>query len=342
MECGGYFYDGRSSTRHPVVLRRVGSELLLTGEGVERRYRLSQVRVTEPLGRLRRSLLFPDGARCEVDAEAPLAALLGRSDRAAQTVHRWERSALGALLALLLTVAAVWAFVQFGIPVLAHQVAQRLPQELEASIGDQTLTVLDRAFLTPSELPEERQEELQKLFTELCTEFPGTAGYRLELRASKALGANALALPSGIIIATDALVKLTASDTELSAVLVHELAHGTRRHALRQLLQSSASGVLIVSLTGDLTSITSLAASLPTALVDARYSRQFETEADDVAVAWLQRHGQPVSLYADILRRLEASHSERADADRGKSFGDLFATHPETEARIARVLATAR
>lgn len=341
--CGGYYYDGRSSARQPVLLQRRGDELLLAGEGFERRYPLAQVRVTAPLGRLRRALLFPDGARCEVEAEAPLAALLGRSERTANVVHRWERSALGAVLALALTLAAVWALLQFGIPLLARQVAQRLPQSLEASLGAQTLTMLDQALLQPSGLPPERQAALQQLFAEVCADFPGAAGYRLELRASKLLGANALALPAGIVVATDDLVQLAAGDDELGAVLAHELAHGTQRHALRQLLQSSASGVLIASLTGDLTSVTALAASLPTALVDARYSRRFETEADDAAIAWLRRRNLPVTVYADILRRLEQAHARRSDgASRRQAFGDLFATHPETEARIARALAADR
>lgn len=341
-ECGGYFYDGRSSERHLVALSRVGSELLLRSEGGERRYPVALVRVTAPLGRLRRALLFPDGARCEVDDDAPVEALLGRGNRIGGSVHRWERSAVGALLALLLTVAAVWGFIQFGIPLLAGQVARQLPPTLEASLGAQTLTMLDGTLLAPSQLPPARQEELRQRFAELCADFPGAAGYRLELRASAPLGANALALPAGIVVATDAFIALAASADEIDAVLAHEVAHGLQRHALRQLLQGSATGVLIASLTGDLTSITALAASLPTALVDARYSRRFETEADDAAVAWLRRRGLPATVYADILRRLEQAHAQRGGDERQRSFGDLFATHPETAARIARVLAAER
>lgn len=344
MTCGGYFYDGRSSARHLVSVSRAGNELLLAGDGVERRYPLAAVRVTAPLGQLRRSLIFPDGGRCEVDADAPLEQLLGRTAAAGGHVHRWERSALGALLALLLTVAAVWAFLQFGIPVLAGQVARNLPPALEASLGEQTLTMLDRLALDPSTLPEPRREQVRALFAQLCRDFPDAAGFRLELRASEVLGANALALPAGIVVVTDAFVELAASDDQITAVLAHEVAHVLQRHALRQVLQSSATGVLVASLTGDLTSVTALAATLPTALVDARYSRRFEAEADDAAIAYLQRRGIPVTTYAEILRLLEQAHARRngGAAERSHAFGDLFATHPETEARIARVLAAGR
>ena len=55
--------------------------------------------------------------------------------------------------------------------------------------------------------------------------------YRLELRSGEALGANALALPSGIVIMTDDLVALAKSDDEIGAVMAHELGHVRGRHA---------------------------------------------------------------------------------------------------------------
>ena len=80
---------------------------------------------------------------------------------------------------------------------------------------------------------------------------------------------------------------------------------------------------LAVTITGDITSVTSLSAGLPTALVDARFSREFEVEADDAAVEYLHGKRIPLSRYADILARLEQDHQRRAGEgeDRKKEIG---------------------
>lgn len=341
------YFDGRSSDRHPVVLSRDGALLRISGAGIDGAWPIGEVQSTPPLGRVRRTLRFPDGASCEVEESRELELLLHQSGRGAfaSLLHRWEKSLVLAAGALLLTALVVWAFIQFGIPPLAKRLAHAIPVTAEKRMGEETLAVLDQLYFEPSTLPTARQEEVRALFARMQQHLPASSGYRLELRASKALGANALALPSGIIIATDDFITLAANDDEIAAVLAHEFAHVHSRHALRQLLQNSAVSLLVASLTGDLTSVTALAATLPTALVNARYSRQFEEEADDQALDYLSSRQIPVERYADILRRLQQYHSKKLgtpeaqqSTDAGSAVGDLFSTHPETEARIRRAL----
>ena len=86
------------------------------------------------------------------------------------------------------------------------------------------------------------------------------------------MGANAFALPNGTIVVTDDLVKLAEHDDELVAVLAHEIGHVVSRHALRRVLQDSGVMLLVAGITGDIVSISSLAAALPTLLIEAKYS----------------------------------------------------------------------
>lgn len=338
----GNYFDGRSSDRRPVTITQEGEMLRIVGEGLDLHFDRQQVRLSAPLGQLRRTLFLPDGGVCEV-AEGVEALLPQATGRAASWLHRWERSLGLALAALLLTVGVVWGFLHFGVPLLAKRLAFALPPASETVMGEEALHLLDRLVFAPTALPHERREQLQTLFAAMQRELPETEHYRLELRAGKQLGANALALPAGIIVVTDEFVNLAQHDDEIVAVLAHEFSHARQRHILRHVLQSSATGVIVASLTGDLTSITSLAATLPTALIDARYSRNFETEADDGALAYLKGHDIPPSRFADILQRLQSDFDKRSGAgkDSSQPLGDLFSTHPETEARIRHALGDA-
>lgn len=339
----GTFYDGKSSAQRPVVLVLDGERLRVSGEGVERSHPLADLAVSPRLATVRRSVRFPDGALCELSDDRFLDEILSRQGkgRGAALLHRWERSIPRALIALALTAAVVGGFVAFGIPALARKAAFAIPPSTETSLGRETLAVLDRLVFTPTKLPAPRRQELAVLFGRMTRELPWAGAYRLELRASERLGANALALPSGIIVVTDRLVEIVESDDELAAVLAHEMGHVRHRHALRHTLQNSATGLLLAALTGDIVSVTSLSAGLPTALVDAKFSRDYETQADDAAVAYLKSRGIPLARYAAILTRLQAEH-DRREGGKGKgkerSLTDYFSTHPVTEERISRFM----
>jgi predicted Zn-dependent protease len=147
---------------------------------------------------------------------------------------------------------------------------------------------------------------------------------------SKGIGPNALALPSGIVVVTDSLVELAHSDAELIAVLAHEIGHLRQRHTLRRMLQGSATALLIVAITGDVGSIMSLAAALPTVLLNSSYSRDFEREADDFALDYLQRRSISPQALGDILLRMEKSSGG------GSDIPDYLSSHPSTRERARK------
>jgi Zn-dependent protease with chaperone function len=142
-------------------------------------------------------------------------------------------------------------------------------------------------------------------FNELANATGSEGAVRLVFRASPEIGANAVALPSGTVVMTDELVRLAAHEDEVVAVLAHELGHIHGRHALRSLLQHSATVVLIAVATGDLGSVSTLSATLPTFLLEMKYSRAFEFEADDYAAVALPLVGIAPARLAAILQRLE-------------------------------------
>ncbi len=343
METHASYFDGRSSGSRQVVLRIEGSELRLHGTDAKECWPLKDVRLSMPLGSIRRAIYFPDGARCDVEDRhfaLRIERIQGRG-KFFRGIHSWENSLKLAFTALVLTIALVWGFIQFGIPELAERAAYAVPPVTETDLGQETLGILDKTFLKPSGLDAGRRSELKKLFDRVVLRLDAADRlYRLELRSSPRLGANAFALPGGIVILTDELVALAEHDEEIAAVLAHEVGHVRYRHSMRQVIQNSVVGLLVATLTGDVLSATSMAAALPTMLVDSKFSREMEREADDVAVEYLRREGETADRFASIIARLEKAHAGTAGQDSGgerSRIADYFSTHPATEERIERL-----
>src|SRR5262249_55980314 len=186
-------------------------------------------------------------------------------------------------------------------------------------------------WLKPSSLPPRRAGALRAKFDEMNKAAGDVGTLRLEFRASPAIGPNAFALPGGTIVVTDELVKLSRNDEEVLAVLAHEIGHVRHRHTMRQLLQGSATALIIAGVTGDIASTTSLAASAPALLLQTKYSRDYEREADAFAVELLKKTGIGPEHFAAILRRLETRTQDK------RRFGlpTFLSTHPPTEEREA-------
>lgn len=154
----------------------------------------------------------------------------------------------------------------------------------------------------------------------------GSSSYRLEFRDGGSIGANALALPSGVVVLTDQLEQLATSDDQLRGVFAHEVGHLVNRHAMRMLVQSSASTLFLVGLLGDASAVSSLATAAPSVLVSAAYSRDFERNADAFAFRWMSAHRVDPQALGELLLRL--------DAQQGGDQGGYLASHPALRERL--------
>ncbi|HSD75339.1 MAG TPA: M48 family metallopeptidase [Steroidobacteraceae bacterium] len=326
----GQFFDGRSSARYDVEVQiGIDRVVRVTGAGAPREYRLAEVEISERIGSTPRTLRFADGSACEIADNDAVDAALEQLDliSAQHRVHRLESRWHYALAAGIAIVLITWGAIQFGIPAVARHVAMALPASTDQALGRQSLELLDRTMFAPTELSPERQAAIRGRFAGITRDLQDGHDYRLEFRRGEGIGANAFALPSGIVVMTDELVALAQSDDELAAVLAHEIGHVVHRHSLRMLLQNSATSLLMLALVGDISSASVLVASVPTVLVQAKHSRQFEAEADDYAYAWLDRAGISRRTYGAILERLEEKYG-------GQDTPSWISSHPPTAQRV--------
>lgn len=322
------YYDGHTSTPRDVdvevfsrsngrvrlVVRRSGSDEVLE---------FDDVRIEARVGQAARLFELPGGATLEVPADA----VDGDAATLRQGwVHALESRWPIAIVALLISVAFVWATMQYGVPALARRAVDVIPPSVDSDIGAGGLALLDDRYFRPSQLDTRRQATLQAKFAGVAADLGLGDRAQLVFRDGGRLEANAFALPSGIVVVTDQLVQLAQHDDELRAVFAHELGHVAGRHSMRMLLQSSANAVLMVGLFGDVSAASSLTASVPTVLVQAANSRDFEREADAYARKWLRGAGIPVSRMGDLLARLDQKY--------GDSGWSYLSSHPPVAERL--------
>lgn len=328
------YFDGKTSRKHPVSVMVAGGRLKVIGHDVNEEFDARGVRRSLRIANTPRWLYLPGGGAC-VTSDNDAVDHMTRDRRYEVILHRWESRPAYAVLAIAMVVAALWLLIDRVLPVAVEHIAARIPVEAEAALGRETLAGLEKYFLRPTKLPASRQARLRAGFDAVARGGSEAASYRLEFRASPAIGANAFALPSGIIVMTDELVKLARNDREVIAVLAHELGHVRHRHTMRRLLESSATALIIAGVTGDIASTTSLAAAAPTLLLQTKYSRDHEREADRYAVELLRKSGIEPRHFAAILRRLEGATTQR------RGLPTFISSHPPTEERETLARGTA-
>jgi Zn-dependent protease with chaperone function len=330
-----WLYDGRTSGARDAVLTVEGAghlaQLGVQTSGAALSLPFTGLVIGERVGETHRLLQLADGASIEVLDNAAFDAALaaaGVSTREAP-IRRLESRWRYAALAVLATLIGSVLFVRYGIPALAVRAVRLIPPQVDTLIGADSLQVLDRGVLHRSKLAPDRQAQLRAVFAEVAAGSSADSGhYRLEMRAGGELHANAFALPSGIVVLTDELEALAQHDDELRGVFAHEVGHLVNRHAMRMLVQNSATALLAAGIFGDASGITSLAATAPSVLINAGYSRDFEREADAFAFRWMTaRHIDPGHL-ADLLERLE--HAQGANG----SEPGFLASHPHIRERV--------
>ncbi|MEM7618593.1 MAG: M48 family metalloprotease [Pseudomonadota bacterium] len=147
---------------------------------------------------------------------------------------------------------------------------------------------------------------------------------------------NAFALPGGYIYVTRGLLTLANSEAEMAAVIGHEIAHVTGRHAAERMSAGALTGIG-AAVVGIATSSAEIgrAASLGSNLYISSYSRSQENEADDLGIRYLARAGYDPKAMTRFLSNLDAQSKLEAEETGRKPSFSFFSTHPMTSDRVA-------
>ena len=166
--------------------------------------------------------------------------------------------------------------------------------------------------------------------------------YRVTLLNSPVV--NAFALPSGDIFLTRGLLALADDTAEIAAVMAHEIAHVTARHAAQR-AEFAKTAALFARVNEKVLDHSQAPdeAEARSRLSIASFSREQEFEADQIGIKSLARAGYDPYGAARFLTALgEWSALSSSTSERSADRPDMMATHPSTPERIAQAEAEAR
>lgn len=163
---------------------------------------------------------------------------------------------------------------------------------------------------------------------------------------------NAFAIPGGYIYTTRELVALMDNEAELAGVLGHEVGHVAARHAQQRqqaAQRNSILGTVGAILSGVLLGNSQLGqlgqqiAMQGSQLLTLKYSRNQETQADDLGIAYLSRAGYDPRAMATVLQSLAAQNALDARMmGTSNQVPEWASTHPDPAGRYQRALRSAQ
>lgn len=193
----------------------------------------------------------------------------------------------------------------------------------------------NRPMIEDSEL----NDWLNKLVSRLAGQAPGV-GNNLLVAIENNPAINAYAMTGGIIVVNSGLILSTDSESELAAVLAHEIAHVAQRHLTRMQNDSrnhpllTGLGILAGAAVSGKSPEAAQAIITGTLAAQAQqqiiYSQQYESEADRVGLRILSRARFDSRGMASFLEKLERNESNRLG-----NLSKYLRSHPLSIARLS-------
>ena len=159
---------------------------------------------------------------------------------------------------------------------------------------------------------------------------------------------NAFALPGGYIYINRGLMAYMETEAQLAAVLGHEVAHVTARHAVRQhrnAVLANTAGIAVAIGTG--IGAAGQVASVAGQAAISGYGRDLELEADRLGAKYMAESGydhQEMLKMLGILKYQQEYAQERARAEgrEATAYHGVFSSHPDNDERLQGVVREAK
>lgn len=211
---------------------------------------------------------------------------------------------------------------------LAQAAVDRMPVEWETQIGYLVFSNIEKEqkVLDSPELIEEL-----KLLTGPLLEGIDDAKYPFTFHIVENETVNAFAIPGGHVVLHSGLLLNAESPEEIAGVLAHEIAHVTRRHSMKNMVNALGTYMIIQVLLGDVSGIAGAVANNASFLIGRAHSRDFERDADNVGWEYLMKARIHPKGMVSFFEKLQEEHEAISHVEETLSF---MSTHPATSERI--------
>ena len=140
--------------------------------------------------------------------------------------------------------------------------------------------------------------------------------------------ANAFALPGGYIFITRGMLEHLETESQLAAIISHEIVHVVARHASEAMSREIGIDILLsLAVPEDTSKGVLTAVDLTRQIIGLRYSRDDEREGDIAGMDYMVRAGYDPYGMVETMEMLE-----RQEKVRGIEF---LSTHPSPENRVS-------
>ncbi len=136
---------------------------------------------------------------------------------------------------------------------------------------------------------------------------------------------NAFATPGGYIYVYTGLIKFLDSEDQLAGVMGHEIAHSARRHSTSQMTKVYGVAALSSVITGNANP--SMLEQVAISLIQLKFSRNHETDADTHSVIYLCDSGYNAAGAAGFFKKMEGQPTPPA----------FLSTHPNPGDRVRKI-----
>ncbi len=339
MSIAARYFDGVRPSAQAVVLRRAASGLeIIFDDGraaLPWPYGEARIDQAEPEARLHRVTRDLDtGERLVVGAEdfsrvfGPVLGEFGRGragEASAMKIALWCGMAIASLVFLFFV----------GLPAFARLAAPIVPWSWEASIGRSVEPQVLKFFGNGKAPPicgtgenSPGKAALDAMVSRLAAGAKLPGSLRVDILDTGMT--NAFALPGARILIFRPILERASSPDEVAGVLAHEIGHVVHRDAMRALIHDGALSLMVGAVLGDITGGSTIAI-LSKMMLGSAYSRENESEADEVSVDLMRKAGADPRAINGFFRKIAPL------GDAKPSVFDALSSHPVTSERIAAV-----
>jgi predicted Zn-dependent protease len=252
-------------------------------------------------------------------------------------IARKKRSALAILLLVLAIPVLFLALLVGSKKKIVEQIARRVPVAWEEKLGD-TVFAQQKANKRVIE-----DQDLQKQFGEITATLLKAIPvnrYQFKFHIIEDPELNAFALPGGNVVVHTGLLLQADTAEEVAGVLAHEIAHVTRQHSIRNLIESVGLYAIVQAFVGDATGLLAVLANNAPFLLRQKFSRDYEREADQQGWEYLVEANIDPQGMISFFKKLKAEGERRRQLSPlggVEESLDFLSTHPATAERIERL-----